>query len=627
MGDPDLAKPVQVLLLEIGRHTLNAMNWPQSNFSSQGGSGGGGLFGTPQQQQPQQQQQQPSSSSLFGTPGQQQQQQQPQQQQGSLSLPSAQNQSNSFSGFGGNGTTSTSQFGGAGTPQHQQIGMQQQQHQQQQQQQPGGGQFFTSSYSHSPQPPQQNLYSTLPSYGQQSTFQQFSNASGSQQGIGQYSGYGSSSSGSGNGNNLIGGQTGPGTPSQAGGPTGNGSTGVGRYLPGYLTGSSITGSPRFNQSLGGNGGYESKTSPEMQTRELAISSNAAAGPGFGSSKLFSSTTSSSGTGAGKDSPSRSPRSSFGSPAYGSKNSLALTRGGGGGRSNFYSSSGGAGNEYNMDEDAPPTDTLSEFEDGPGSTSGWNGPSSAGPAFAPGPASSSKSPAPSAANLPGSSSSGASQSNGRQTTSSSSSSQSYKITVFGFNPTLLSSVLQYFGAIAPIVYNSSSDTSPSKDGGSSAASAPAGANWVTVGYENEWSALRALRRNGEVLGGNTMVGVKWASDGPAPQAGAASNGAPTPNASANDCEAGALVSRQQQQQQSTSTLGQPAMVLPASQAWLKKPAPTSAGTPIKSVTASKLNELARIDPKIFKQQEEEERKKAQGQNGGVVGTLTNLIFGF
>lgn len=317
----------------------------------------------------------------------------------------------------------------------------------------------------------------------------------------------------------------------------------------------------------------------------------------------------------------------------------------------------------MDEDAPPTDTLAEFEEGPGnptsgssSSSAWNNNHGASGAMTmTTSAGTSKSPGHHYNNLPSGPSSSstaptatsptsAQAANGAQTsgaTNAHGASQSCKITVFGFNPSLLSSVLQYFSAIAPVVYNSSSDTSPTHDAGTAAP--PPGANWVTIGYENEWSALRALRRNGEVLGGNTMIGVKWASDSsPIPAAGTA-NGAPTPNpvngaavavagaqtANDQDSGAGALVQRPQQQTSSSSTLGQPAVVLPSSKAWLKKPVPASSGTPIKSVTTSKLNELARIDPKIFKEQEEEEKRRAQGQgaNTGVVGTLTNLIFGF
>ncbi|KAG8923679.1 hypothetical protein FRC03_010579 [Tulasnella sp. 419] len=36
------------------------------------------------------------------------------------------------------------------------------------------------------------------------------------------------------------------------------------------------------------------------------------------------------------------------------------------------------------------------------------------------------------------------------------------------------------------------------------------NWVNVTYMNEWEAVRALRKNGEVLSGTIMIGVKWAN---------------------------------------------------------------------------------------------------------------------
>jgi len=42
--------------------------------------------------------------------------------------------------------------------------------------------------------------------------------------------------------------------------------------------------------------------------------------------------------------------------------------------------------------------------------------------------------------------------------------------------------------------------------------PAGeySNWVTIIYPDEVEAARAMRRNGEVLHGVTMIGVKWAA---------------------------------------------------------------------------------------------------------------------
>lgn len=47
------------------------------------------------------------------------------------------------------------------------------------------------------------------------------------------------------------------------------------------------------------------------------------------------------------------------------------------------------------------------------------------------------------------------------------------------------------------------------GDSSVIESPVACNWVTISYKNSWEAARAIRRNGEIIGGTTMIGVKWA----------------------------------------------------------------------------------------------------------------------
>lgn len=40
-------------------------------------------------------------------------------------------------------------------------------------------------------------------------------------------------------------------------------------------------------------------------------------------------------------------------------------------------------------------------------------------------------------------------------------------------------------------------------------APEDGNWFKIGYKHEWEAARAVRKNGELVNGAWMVGVKWA----------------------------------------------------------------------------------------------------------------------
>ncbi|KPV75336.1 uncharacterized protein RHOBADRAFT_66400, partial [Rhodotorula graminis WP1] len=77
-------------------------------------------------------------------------------------------------------------------------------------------------------------------------------------------------------------------------------------------------------------------------------------------------------------------------------------------------------------------------------------------------------------------------------STSSSSKGYAVHVFGFPASALELILEHFAQFGDVL-----SSSPSTEGG----------NWVTVVYAQPWSAARAARKNGDVLGGVLMVGVK------------------------------------------------------------------------------------------------------------------------
>jgi nuclear pore complex protein Nup53 len=80
-----------------------------------------------------------------------------------------------------------------------------------------------------------------------------------------------------------------------------------------------------------------------------------------------------------------------------------------------------------------------------------------------------------------------------------SSQAPPILIFGFNAALVDPIIAHFGQLGEIV-----DYTP----------APEGGNWVSVTYREAWCAARAVRRNGEIIGGKLMIGVKWAEGEPA-----------------------------------------------------------------------------------------------------------------
>ncbi|KAG8787746.1 hypothetical protein FRC15_008120 [Serendipita sp. 397] len=74
---------------------------------------------------------------------------------------------------------------------------------------------------------------------------------------------------------------------------------------------------------------------------------------------------------------------------------------------------------------------------------------------------------------------------------------HEIIVFGFPQDKATAAMKMFSSIG--------DSQEPQPG-------PEGANWFKIAYKNEWEAARAVRRNGELINGSWMVGVKWAQDG-------------------------------------------------------------------------------------------------------------------
>lgn len=276
-----------------------------------------------------------------------------------------------------------------------------------------------------------------------------------------------------------------------------------------------------------------------------------------------------------------------------------------------SSSQGDGDTSGMDEDAPPTTSLDEYDESNMSTQFSTSPQPIG-ALTNG---ISSPPSVGALALPGSGrrptengNASASTSNGVSTPLSSLSG-GFKIVVFGFPPDSRQDVVRQFTSLGPVSYNSSSTSKPE-----GSQKGDTGANWFTLGYESTVSAQRAIARHGDVISG-FMIGVKYAD---AASAAAASSA----DQQASDS----------QHNQSSTSLGTPARVLPASAAFLK-PKPSSAHMQVaRSATSSRLADLGKIDPKVFQQPSAQtngqaDKKQANSTGGGVISTVTNLIFGF
>lgn len=183
---------------------------------------------------------------------------------------------------------------------------------------------------------------------------------------------------------------------------------------------------------------------------------------------------------------------------------------------------GAGGDDNDEDDAPPAETLAEAD---GSRNDF-----AGTSFGEGVDAMATSP-PFRKSLGGlhSSSSSSSSSLGRlqmplnggmSTPYSQAQSQSLQplgqkqpaksslctLLIYGFPSNVTSTVLSHFGAIGEIVSHSSIST-----GGTSGNDAPVVSECLRVVYGEPWHALRALRRNGELVAGTVYVGLRWADE--------------------------------------------------------------------------------------------------------------------
>ncbi|GAA6022368.1 hypothetical protein JCM11491_003237 [Sporobolomyces phaffii] len=298
------------------------------------------------------------------------------------------------------------------------------------------------------------------------------------------------------------GSSGPGQ----GGAQGFGGEGKKRsYLPGYLSGGQPDATPPQAMSS------DAWDSPAARKHSLSTSP-AAARFGGGGASLFGSVR--------DNTPSKSPK--FASYAAPSPRNPAYR------------------NE--MDEDAPPTASLNEFEPSESSDSNFaafraqtdyqtHSPFSAAPA-----------------------SSSSLLHTGTSSSTSSSSSTTYAVHVFGFPLSALDLVVDFFSQFGPIV----SQTPAPCDGG----------NWVTLAYAEPWSALRAQRKNGEVLAGGTlMVGVKVVDEDVLKRALAAAEsggGEHAANSSSTNSGAGTPRPAAAAAPTSSSTIGRPVQVFgPAS----------------------------------------------------------------
>ncbi|OAV87088.1 hypothetical protein PTTG_02316 [Puccinia triticina 1-1 BBBD Race 1] len=179
----------------------------------------------------------------------------------------------------------------------------------------------------------------------------------------------------------------------------------------------------------------------------------------------------------------------------------------------------------------------------------------------------------------------------------SSSTGYKVHVFGFTPSQQSFVMDHFSSIGELVCPPELSTE--------------GGNWATVSYKHSMAAQRAVRKNGEILGGIIMIGCKFAD----------SSYNPTDTL---DSRAGS-----EQRKLGTSAAGLPrsgSMIVSRS---LKTYDSTEAfATPAQSNDKGLLGMISNAskpNPSIFQNQAEDPAK--DGANSSYINRALDLVFGW
>lgn len=203
-------------------------------------------------------------------------------------------------------------------------------------------------------------------------------------------------------------------------------------------------------------------------------------------------------------------------------------------------------------------------------------------------------------------------------STSNSKEGYSVYVFGFPAAATDLVLDFFTQFGEIV-----STTPSTEGG----------NWVTITYAQAWSAARAARKNGEILGGALMIGVKAVDEDGLRRALAGAEGgqdlvpsAPsaTPGPRQNGNAGGGATS-------TPSGVGRPVNVLGPQSAFKAAPTPTRKGFlglgGGGGATAPSTPGGADPHASLFAEKSKQAALAQQPQQKGVLGKVSDMVFGW
>ncbi|GAA5970872.1 hypothetical protein JCM11641_004489 [Rhodosporidiobolus odoratus] len=199
----------------------------------------------------------------------------------------------------------------------------------------------------------------------------------------------------------------------------------------------------------------------------------------------------------------------------------------------------------------------------------------------------------------------------------STSEGYAVHVFGFPPSALDLVLDFFSQFGDVV-----SKTPSQEGG----------NWVTICYAQPWSAARAARKNGEVLGGVLMVGVKAVDEDGLKRALAGAEGG---SDFLNHHPSGNHTPIPRTPSTSVSTpsgVGKPVNVLGPGSAFKAAPTPTRSGfLGLGGAAARPASTAVGVsDPhaSLFADKSKQAVMQQQGQQQkGYLGKVSDLVFGW
>lgn len=197
---------------------------------------------------------------------------------------------------------------------------------------------------------------------------------------------------------------------------------------------------------------------------------------------------------------------------------------------------------------------------------------------------------------------------------------YPVYIFGFPSSAVDFVVEHFAQFGEIL-----STTPSTEGG----------NWVTVAYAQPWSATRAARKNGEVLGGVLMVGVKVLDEDALRRAMVAAEGGDVGASKVEGSSTPALRTTLLPASTPATSLGKPIPVLGPNSAF-KSAAPTPprrgffgvGGTP--GGLGGDAGAVAESDPhaSLFAEKSRQAVLQQQGQGQkGVLGKVSDAIFGW